>query len=112
MRSPGLPWKVDVPTPRDPMHLRLRALVALSLALAIAAATAPAQIAGAQATTPALDSLKLRIRHLIDSSHAPSVAVAVSRGGKIIWEEGFGYADIASHTRATATTLYSMASIS
>ncbi|MDQ6831512.1 MAG: beta-lactamase family protein, partial [Gemmatimonadota bacterium] len=78
----------------------------------MAASIAPARVAGAQATTPAIDSLKLRIRHLIDSAHAPSVAVAVSKGGKIIWEEGFGYADIASHTPATATTLYSMASIS
>jgi CubicO group peptidase (beta-lactamase class C family) len=59
-----------------------------------------------------LDSLRPRIRHLVDSLHAPSLAVAVAQHGKIIWEEGFGFADIARQRPATANTLYSMASIS
>jgi CubicO group peptidase (beta-lactamase class C family) len=49
---------------------------------------------------------------LLDSLHAPSIAVAVAQHGKIIWEEGFGLADIARHSPATPNTLYSMASIS
>ena len=60
----------------------------------------------------ALDSLRARIRHVMDSTKTPSIAVAVAKGGRIIWEEGFGFADVEHHTPATPTTLYSMASIS
>ena len=48
----------------------------------------------------------------MDSTRTPSIAVAVARNGRIIWEEGFGFADIERRTPATPTTLYSMASIS
>jgi len=64
------------------------------------------------AAPPALDSLRPRIRRLIDSLHAPSLAIAVAQHGTIIWEEGFGYADVARKIPATTNTLYSMASIS
>ena len=42
----------------------------------------------------------------------PSIAVAVARDGKILWEEGFGWADRESRVEATAHTMYSLASIS
>ena len=61
---------------------------------------------------PELDSLRPHIRHLLDSTHAPSLTVAVAHHGKIVWEEGFGAADLAHHLPATPNTLYSMASIS
>src|SRR5206468_346535 len=38
--------------------------------------------------------------------------IAVAQHGKIVWEEGFGFSDLANHSAATANTLYSMASIS
>lgn len=59
-----------------------------------------------------LEPVRARIRFLVDSAKVPSLAVAVAKDGRIIWEEGFGYADVARKTPATATTLYSMASIS
>ncbi|MFL5615224.1 MAG: serine hydrolase domain-containing protein [Gemmatimonadaceae bacterium] len=82
------------------------------ISIAIVAPRAQGQQATAVAAPTALDSLRPRIRHLIDSLHAPSLAIAVAQHGKIIWEEGFGLANIAQHTPATANTLYSMASIS
>lgn len=41
----------------------------------------------------------------------PSLAVAVARGGQILWEEGFGWADREERRAATAHTVYSLASI-
>jgi CubicO group peptidase (beta-lactamase class C family) len=42
----------------------------------------------------------------------PSIAVAVAKGDKILWEEGFGWADREGRIPADANTLYSIASIS
>ena len=42
----------------------------------------------------------------------PSLAVAVSRDGEIIWEEGFGWASREDRVPATPHTLYALASIS
>jgi CubicO group peptidase (beta-lactamase class C family) len=64
------------------------------------------------APPPELDSLRPVIRQMMAKAHAPSIAVAVAQHGKILWEEGFGLADIGHRIPATANTLYSMASIS
>jgi CubicO group peptidase (beta-lactamase class C family) len=40
------------------------------------------------------------------------MAVAVARGGKILWEEGFGWADREGRVPATEHTMYPLASIS
>ena len=39
------------------------------------------------------DSVRAAIREGLVSTGAPSIAVAAARGGKIVWEEGFGCAD-------------------
>ena len=85
-------------------------LVSITVTIAISSPVRTQQVA--IAPPPALDSLRPHIRHLLDSVHAPSLAIAVAQHGKIIWEEGFGWADIAHRSPATANTLYSMASIS
>jgi CubicO group peptidase (beta-lactamase class C family) len=59
-----------------------------------------------------LDSVRARVRRLMDSAKVPSLSIAVGRNGRIIWEEAFGYADLERQVRATPTTLYSLASIS
>ena len=69
------------------------------------------QLAAAIAPAP-LESLRAHIRRVMDSTKTPSIAVAVAKGGRIIWEEGFGFADVEHRTPATPTTVYSMASIS
>jgi CubicO group peptidase (beta-lactamase class C family) len=50
-------------------------------------------------------------RQLIERN-VPSVAVAVARDGRIIWEEAFGWADRENRVPATPHTIYSLASIS
>jgi len=41
----------------------------------------------------------------------PSFTLAVVRDSKIIWEDGFGFADTAQKIRATPRTAYYIASI-
>jgi CubicO group peptidase (beta-lactamase class C family) len=58
------------------------------------------------------DSVRAFIRRQMVETSAPSLAVAVARDGKILWEEGFGWADREKRIAATGHTLYSLASIS
>ena len=58
----------------------------------------------------------VKVREVIRSQmlerNVPSVAVAVARDGRIVWEEGFGWADRERQIRATPHTTYSIASVS
>src|SRR5512140_1453982 len=58
------------------------------------------------------DRAGVRIRDVMAYHHIPSVTVAVAQRGKIVWEEGFGWADVARRIPATPHTAYSLASIS
>ena len=51
------------------------------------------------------------IEKMLLEKQLPSVAVAVVKDGKIIWEEGFGWADVERKIVATAHTPYSLASV-
>lgn len=57
------------------------------------------------------DSARAIIRRAIDGG-LPSLAVAVAKDGRIIWEEGFGVADRERNIAAGPNTMYSLASIS
>src|SRR5215469_14078212 len=48
----------------------------------------------------------------VDSGPPPSIAIAVARRGKIVWEQAFGKSDIERGQIATVNTPYSIASIS
>ncbi|MBM4189027.1 MAG: beta-lactamase family protein [Gemmatimonadetes bacterium] len=52
------------------------------------------------------------IRRYLDSTNTASLAVAVAKDGKIVWEEGFGWANREKMIPATHHTMYSLASIS
>jgi CubicO group peptidase (beta-lactamase class C family) len=85
-----------------------RPLLAASLA---ALALLPPGSGHGAATAPALDSLRTRVATIVESTGAPSLALAVTRGGRIVWEEGYGFADSARLEPATPATLYSIASV-
>lgn len=75
--------------------------------------TLHAQAAPAAGLDPDIRArLRATIQRLLDSAHVASVAVAVARDGVVLWEEGFGHADLARRVPATPATLYSIASIS
>ncbi|MBL8270003.1 serine hydrolase domain-containing protein [Steroidobacter sp.] len=58
------------------------------------------------------DGVRDFIRAGLVKESVPSIAVAVARDGKVIWEEGFGWADRERRIPATEHTMYSLASIS
>lgn len=58
------------------------------------------------------NSIRNLIRAKLVELVAPSLAVAVAQDGKIIWEEGFGWADRENRMAANEHTMYSLASIS
>jgi CubicO group peptidase (beta-lactamase class C family) len=77
-------------------------LVPLALTLLLAPAAVHAQFARARA----------RIDRALVEDGVPSIAVAVAKDGRIVWEQGFGWADREARTVATEHTMYSLASIS
>ena len=56
------------------------------------------------------DSIRDFIRARMTEKQVPSCAVAVARDGKILWEEGFGWADRENRIPATEHTMYSLGS--
>lgn len=57
------------------------------------------------------DGVRAYIHSELQQKSIPSVAVAVAKDGKIIWEEGFGWADREKRIPATAHSMYPLASI-
>jgi CubicO group peptidase (beta-lactamase class C family) len=64
------------------------------------------------ATADEFGPLRDKIRVALVEHSVPSLAVAVARDGRILWEQGFGWANREERTPATEHTLYSLASIS
>lgn len=86
--------------------------VSASAALALALlARVPSAGAGDPAP-PEFERVRAAIEDGIERGLAPSLAVAVIRGGRLVWAEGFGLADLEKKTRATADSIYLLASVS
>jgi CubicO group peptidase (beta-lactamase class C family) len=88
----------------------------LCVVLVVAAPTASGAQTAARSPQPAagsdqFDSVRALIRRAIDDG-VPSIALAVAKDGRIIWEEGFGMADRERRLPAGPQTMYSLASIS
>jgi CubicO group peptidase (beta-lactamase class C family) len=68
------------------------------------------------AAEPALPEQFTSVREFISNSisggRAPSVAVAVVKDDKLLWAEGFGFADLAEKRPATSESIYLLASVS
>lgn len=77
------------------------------LTLASAAVTQSPQSARA----PDFSAVRKLARETIVAAAAPSMAVAVVRKGRILWEEGFGWADREQRIPATEHTMYYTASV-
>jgi CubicO group peptidase (beta-lactamase class C family) len=57
------------------------------------------------------DPMRQRIRQQLASGKATGVAVAVVHKGRLVWEEGFGFADREKRIEATARTPFCLASL-
>lgn len=62
--------------------------------------------------TADFERVRATIEYVRETTGTPAVAVAVSRGNEIVWEEGFGWADKRRRIRATEHTMFSLASVS
>jgi CubicO group peptidase (beta-lactamase class C family) len=82
--------------------------MSISSALCTLAAVLPAQQSGIYDFTHA----RAVIDSVMAANNIPSIAVAVAKGDKIVWEAARGYADVEKQIPATPTTAYSLASIS
>ena len=71
--------------------LRLRAC--LSVPFVVVALLSPSGAADQWTTPQQFNPIRALIRERLAQSQIPSISVAVARDGKIIWEEGFGWAD-------------------
>ena len=58
-----------------------------------------------------LSAIRQEIQAKVAAGSIPGLSIAVAKKGKIIWEEGFGWADVENKTRATANTPYYIASV-
>ena len=72
----------------------------------------PAAAVDLEVTPPQFESLAQQIEADLAQLSVPSLAVAVARGGTVVWEQGYGWADRENRRLATAHTPYSLASIS
>jgi len=82
-------------------NIRISLGVVLALGVAVSATAADR-----------FDAIRAQIREGLVKDSVPSIAVAVAKDGKIVWEEGFGWADREKMIPATQHTSYSLASIS
>jgi len=55
--------------------------------------------------------LRKRINGYLERTGVPSLAIAVAKDGEILWEEGFGWANVEMKTKSTPHTRYPLASI-
>jgi CubicO group peptidase (beta-lactamase class C family) len=85
-------------------------LAAGILAAVVLAAVTPSETVLAAGPLPA--KIRERIERQLIESQVPSLAIAVARDGKILWEQGFGWADRERRIAADEHTMYSLASIS
>ena len=58
------------------------------------------------------DRVRRDVADLMAAENLASISVAVSRDGKVLWEQGFGWSDRDRRIAATARTPYALASIS
>ena len=63
------------------------------------------------AESPHADRFEAFAASFVKEHRLPGAAVGVVTGGELIWSAGVGFADLASHRRPEASTLYRIASI-
>jgi serine beta-lactamase-like protein LACTB, mitochondrial len=85
-----------------------------AVALALAGTLPAQQTAGAP--TPALSAATARARAFIADTMtkvgAPGVQITAMQHGRVIWSEGFGFADVEQGVRVTPTTRFRVGSVS
>lgn len=101
------------------MSTRVSPLLAIGTAAILAGicasafgASAPAASVRRQGSDVDFGTIGQRLQARLDDTGVASIAVAIVRDGRIIWEQGFGWADREHGIRATPNTIYGLASVS
>jgi len=68
-------------------------------------------VVAATAHADEFDRVRALIKARMTEQHVPGMSIAVARDGRIVWEEGFGLADVDHRVPADANTVYSVASV-
>ncbi len=89
-----------------------RCLLAPSACLLVVLTASPAVRAEDVPAPAEFAAVRAAIEASMAGRQTPSLAVAVVRDQRVIWAEGFGEADSAEHRRATADSIYRLASVS
>ncbi len=77
----------------------------LLASLLVGMTPAIAQEGAASSDTSLIEALRSYIPHVMRQNGTPGLNIALARRGKVIWEEGFGYADLEKKTPMTPKTV-------
>jgi serine beta-lactamase-like protein LACTB len=86
-------------------HARLIAALVVSFIFVPAAGAAP------MLTERQIGALRALIEQTMAAQHAPGATFAIGLNDRVIWTEGFGYADVENRVKAAPDTRYRTASI-
>jgi CubicO group peptidase (beta-lactamase class C family) len=79
------------------------AAAATSMAASAGAQSAPKRLAGAQSAPAALDSI---VRAVMTREHVVGASVLVTRSGKVLLHQGYGFADLGLEAKTAPETVY------
>lgn len=99
--------------PADPGR---RSFMTAGATAAVALALPTSRVRASEATSmvappPALASVRSYIQEKVEKAIAPSLVVRVTRQGKPVWAEAFGFADLEERRPAMIDSIYKIASI-
>jgi CubicO group peptidase (beta-lactamase class C family) len=89
-----------------------RALVAFALVAVLLAALTGAATARTTDYAKTIRDGRAAAKVLLEQSGAASLSLALVSGDRVVWQEGFGYADKATSTPPAADTMYGLGSVS
>ena len=94
-----------------PRPVRLSRMRAAAYLLTIAVGLGSVSAQEVRPRTLDLSAIRREIQANITGGIVPGISIAVAKHGKILWEEGFGLADVEKKTHANANTRYYIASV-
>lgn len=84
-----------------------------SVAIRLGAYTDPLQLIPITGNdVPTFDGLDQNIRQLMQQYSIPGLALGITKGGKLVFAHGYGFADLESQTPVNPNTLFRLASVS
>jgi CubicO group peptidase (beta-lactamase class C family) len=83
----------------------------LGAGVARPAPAAPAATQGPERAPRGIEAARVYVREVMATQKVPGLAVAVSVGGRLVWSEGFGYANLEDSVPATPRTRFRIGSV-